>query len=905
MFSRRVFAVGVILLGGASASALGTAAARATPVRGHAPATRVATLPNLSYDNALSAQWVPPTSTTAAGLRPGIAEGAHLSATIRFATGIQLRHAVLTITTTGPVALGSARTETLGTVRADDPASTTVALVIRAAGSGAVDARFAGTAPDGAALRYVTTLNYATGAGRVAFSANGLLEAQVGALGLERPTIGRALYERRLVTLLGAGASERFSSPAAHRASKTTKVSGTIEYTAVDNSKHPSRTITVQIFDADGTSANGTLVASTRTNAAGAYSAKVSTLRKDGKPRQLYVRALASNKNFVILPVGTDQLPQHINSPSHKATGAAMVINLIANHTDDNNTAFDVADMLVTGDQYVLRINNNKAFPKVTATFPNSQGTDFAPSTNTARILHGDEFDWDVVLHEFGHYVASNLHIDTSAGGRHGWGDNLGEKYGKSAGIQLAWSEGFATWFALTAESVLNVKALHIPKAGDSYFDDTEDANFHVPMDTNNPYPSLGEDNELSVARTLWHIRTDADLGMSDLLIIKTLVAAKVNTFSKAIAALLPAGGAALFDDSQPVDAPMEYKSNVFACLLTNQEVSPQITTPATGTVMPGAPQNYVWTPDGAGPTNRLDQFTVQFWSPTWGKLLYESPKVNATTYTPTTDAWNTITGTTDESGQYPGTIHVVVKGVGTNAPETGPYKSCAITESVGPTLTVTPYDTTDGVIASQPPSCPSYFRPQINQFSLSGEGLQPSTSYTLQFYDPNNGYPAVTGLTGLTPGTVTSDANGAITNAVITIPVMPAEAKWPLIATPTFGRPATTTVEIVWTTCATWDTNSPNFTFYWGGAGVAPDSTVNVYWNGVLVDTTTASLNGSYGSSVNMTCPAATDTVTVDASTLDGPSELIGPAGCAFSGAVARDRAPPRPSRSGYELTG
>jgi len=51
------------------------------------------------------------------------------------------------------------------------------------------------------------------------------------------------------------------------------------------------------------------------------------------------------------------------------------------------------------------------------------------------RSSRGDTFDWDVVLHEFGHYVAANLGIDTSKGGLHGWEDNLGQTYGLDAGF--------------------------------------------------------------------------------------------------------------------------------------------------------------------------------------------------------------------------------------------------------------------------------------------------------------------------------------------------------------------------------------------------------------------------------------------------------------------------------------
>jgi len=52
-----------------------------------------------------------------------------------------------------------------------------------------------------------------------------------------------------------------------------------------------------------------------------------------------------------------------------------------------------------------------------------------------------DEFDDHVVVHEYGHYVQHAVSTDSSPGGRHG---------GERLVPNLAFSEGFATWFACT-----------------------------------------------------------------------------------------------------------------------------------------------------------------------------------------------------------------------------------------------------------------------------------------------------------------------------------------------------------------------------------------------------------------------------------------------------------------------
>lgn len=879
MGTSRALASGLLLLGAALFPLL--------PSTGAAAATAGAVAPDLEYESALSVQWAPSTLPVA------LPERSLARVAVQYATAAPLRDAELQISTGGAVDLRSAASVRLGTLPADDPSRATVTFEVMASGTGEVEAKLAGYAPGGTFLRYSAVLSFATGAGRVAFSVDGMLAAQVGALGLQRPSLGAARYGRELATLLGSGAEQTFSEPAGPHASAWTGISGTIEYTAVNGTHHPARSIYVQIWDDNGTSPSGTLVTTTTTNMNGQYSASVTTLRSDGKPRDIYVQALAADGGFLVVPASGGTLAQHIDSTAHTATGSRQTVNLVANNTTSNNTAFDVADMLVTGDQYVLRIHDGHAFPRITVSYPNSGGTSFTPGKNTAKILQGDTFDWDVVLHEFGHYVAANLDIDTSQGGLHGWQDNLGQLYGKSAGIQLAWSEGFATWFALTAELVENVAALKIPNAGDDYFDDTDDANFHVPMNTNSPYSSTGEDNELSVARTLWHMRMDTDLAMTDLQIINTLVAKHANTLSVALPALLAAAGAAPFGNvdtgGDQYTASAELKMNTFGCLETSQVVAPRITAPAAGDVVGGsAPPTFTWQADGAGPSNRLDSFSVQFWSPTWGKLLFHSPQTtseataDSDSYTPTQSDWNTLMATTDESGNYPSAMNVVVVGSDTNTPVTGPYASCAVRLLIAaPGLTVTPADTADGVIAPIPQVCADgYFDPQIDQFVLSASWLQPDTTYSLALYDAGNGYGAVTDLA---PDTVTTNDLGDVAATTITIPDLPAE-NWPLILTPPSGRPATTTVPIVWDVCAETVAALGSTPLYWGGAGVEPGTTVTLSWDGTEIEQVTSQPDGEYWYSgqtpPTVTC-TGTDTLTIDAETYSGPVTSSGPFEC------------------------
>jgi hypothetical protein len=89
----------------------------------------------------------------------------------------------------------------------------------------------------------------------------------------------------------------------------------------------------------------------------------------------------------------------------------------------------------------------------------------------------------DIMLHELGHYVASVAGIDASPGGDHTFGgDNItGDGSGVAGrgvvgGTRLAWSEGFATYFGLSA---VRAGSFHLAIPGMSGQDyDNEYANY-------------------------------------------------------------------------------------------------------------------------------------------------------------------------------------------------------------------------------------------------------------------------------------------------------------------------------------------------------------------------------------------------------------------------------------------
>ena len=93
-------------------------------------------------------------------------------------------------------------------------------------GRGTLHAEATGTDGAGNPVTTAVEIDVATGAGRVALSPNGSLDAQEAALALERPKLGDAAYGRRLAELQGGGAAEHFDSarpPARARCRRPTR----------------------------------------------------------------------------------------------------------------------------------------------------------------------------------------------------------------------------------------------------------------------------------------------------------------------------------------------------------------------------------------------------------------------------------------------------------------------------------------------------------------------------------------------------------------------------------------------------------------------------------------------------------------------------------------------------------
>ncbi len=203
-------------------------------------------------------------------------------------------------------------------------------------------------------------------------------------------------------------------------------------------------------------------------------------------------------------------------------------INSTDTTTDNLNRAVSVHQSLIMANKYIqsltgsmldeieVRLNEND-FTYYDDDFLNG-GADKA-----IYVLYRDAFDWDVSQHEFGHYVQDVYKVSgEDANGSHYLTKDLLSppySYSKKKAIELAWSEGWADFFPINLQRVMNAVSYNIPYVGDSCYSDFEepvefygityiDYNIDFDIETLDDYMnwetvSLCETNEITIAALL------------------------------------------------------------------------------------------------------------------------------------------------------------------------------------------------------------------------------------------------------------------------------------------------------------------------------------------------------------------------------------------------------------------
>ena len=428
-------------------------------------------------------------------------------------------------------------------------------------------------------------------------------------------------------------------------------VSGHAAWTDSLGATHGIPFAVVQILEDDGAQ-GAQVVGTTETDAAGDYAVTVSADDDPGAGApDIAVEVLARSPFAEIRPEGQLAQAYALRSPvyAEQADGAKLTVNLTAGNTLDGETAFSVHHALVVAGAYASALTGEPP-PFIAVGFP-SPFSYYAGTTIHIGLL--DRWDWDLVQHEYAHHVARLQGLDGSAGGAHCIDCNLGTT-DKRAGIRLAWVEGWATFFAVSAQAAMATASLGVPGVGDTSYTDSEDANFSYDLES---AQGFGEDNELSVQVALWDLVDGAEDGgdrvaLADATIFQALHATSAVTFAEAweaIAGPLPPDQRALV-----------------GAVVAQAEIAPALSEPPDGLgVFPSdPPPAFRWRRNGGGVAHPLDEFRIRFWSDGWSEVIFEKELGDTESFTPTPDELAVILA--------PGKlVWWVVEGRSTASPET------------------------------------------------------------------------------------------------------------------------------------------------------------------------------------------------------------------------------------------
>ena len=442
-------------------------------------------------------------------------------------------------------------------------------------------------------------------------------------------------------------------------------VSGTIEWTDSAGGTHPVPFAPVQIRD-DETPPLGVdseLVTTVTTGLDGTYSATVDNDDGPGQGnRDVFVRVLAAGEDF---SVGG----QFIESPvqSEVPSGTELTVDLTANNTDDNNTAFSLQNAMYLGTQYLdTRVPGGLRFLDVV--YPDPEGSFY--DGEDLHVLSLDRFDWDVMLHAYGRFVANQLDIENNPGGDHSSADNLSvSRESKEIGVPLAFGEGWPTYFAVSLLQIQGAADLGVPNAGDSKYQDTED---QVITDDLEEGGTLGEDNEFTVMSVLWDLYDTPEDGLD-----------KVALGDKVVFDRLVAGGeddpGTLSDAYRLIGLGGAGDVNPVSCVFSGQNVAPRLADPKVTSVgKDDKIPTFTWDAGNGGDFPN-DSFVVELRDATGNKLIEPSEPLDDTNYKPSAAQWLSALRKSD------GTLRVAVVGTQTAEPVTGPYRSCMTDVDVKP----------------------------------------------------------------------------------------------------------------------------------------------------------------------------------------------------------------------------
>lgn len=287
-------------------------------------------------------------------------------------------------------------------------------------------------------------------------------------------------------------------------------VSGTVRY---ENKLYDSNGFTggteyrpIRYADVEVVRASDSVVlGSGETTGTGTYTIAIANAGSVSIYLRVYARQDNASFNVVVKNnASSAQIYTATTSAGAQDTNSPVTIDLDVSVAGGAAGAFNIFDMGIYCWEFQASVD--ASFPGVLPQLlvywesGSTNGTYYDSSLNAIFLLgkasDTDEFDDDIVLHEMGHFVASNFSKDSSPGGAHAITGHYD--------LRLAWSEGWATYWSAAVRNFAGAARYPSPQSlvdtfgsGNSIFEiETPSFSSTTTMAT----------NEVAVAAALWDI---------------------------------------------------------------------------------------------------------------------------------------------------------------------------------------------------------------------------------------------------------------------------------------------------------------------------------------------------------------------------------------------------------------
>lgn len=447
-------------------------------------------------------------------------------------------------------------------------------------------------------------------------------------------------------------------------------VTGKIQWADAAGSYKPAKNIKYEIIDCDST-VKGTASKPKETVLTTSYTdsyGNVSTTIKNGASVRtggydICIRAYSVGTNIEVKSAASVIYTFDSAISNNIATSSISSIPVNIGTASATEQAFQVQQAAAMAAEYVKRMDGSY-LSTLDVIYPfDSKGYSYYQSgklyITTARYNV-----WDVIHHEYGHYVQSKFGTADSPGGTHSDADNLYDnsanaKGNKEKATKLAWGEGWATYFAITLQKYM-ISCGYTGSISLGEHVSLGDDKYRSSFSLETPPSPKGEANERAVMAVLYDLydgKNDEQIYIGE----STLWSKVKNNNMKTLGSLINN-----VTNSLSISDKLELGK-----ILSTNLVGASITGPINGTYIVSRPSVFSWNAQGGSTGIPNNLFALTFYNGTKSTQILRITNITKTTYTPTESEWKTII-----KGAANNKVYWTVEAYQNNSPSTGPYFS-------------------------------------------------------------------------------------------------------------------------------------------------------------------------------------------------------------------------------------